>query len=402
MIRGRIEQIEEGCTEHRRSEPTPCYRVRHSGLLEKTFKLIVSEERRSAGLTVLRLLASWCAVVYGGVVELRNRLFDLNLLTSHRSDCRVISVGNLAVGGTGKTPMVLWLAQFLMDEGWRVAIVSRGYRGQAGRKVCILSDGQSILAGPEETGDEPQLLARRLPEVPVLCCARRVSAVRAAVKLFRCQVAILDDGFQHRFLARDLDVVLLDSRSPLGNGRLFPRGVLRERVGSLARAQILVLSRFDGSRRAQENRRALSRKWPGKPIFTARHRPLRLFEASTGREQPASVLAKLRLAAFAGIGQPEDFFRALDDLGGRLVYASALPDHHALTSELLGRLVREASRYKPQLWVTTEKDWIRLPETIPEDMDLWVLVVELELDLGNGESAFKQLVRGSVSPETGC
>jgi tetraacyldisaccharide 4'-kinase len=368
------------------------YHIRYGGLLERVFRLIQDEEQRSARLTVLRLLATCCASVYGVVVQLRNRLFDAGLRSSKRVDCCVISVGNLTVGGTGKTPMVLWLARFLLQEGRRVAVVSRGYGGESKGRVRIVSDGRSILAGSRLSGDEPHLLAARLPAVPVLCSDRRPAAVQVALQRFQSQVVILDDGFQHRFLARDLDVVLLDARRPLGNGHLLPRGILREPEASLKRADALVLSRFDGSTRSRETHRALARRWPEKAIFRARHRPARLFDAATGREEPLSYLAGVRVGAFAGIGRPDDFFHCLSELGGMVVYASALPDHHPLTAALLESLASEAARLEPHLWLTTEKDWVRLPEILPERMDLWVLAIELDLE--SEEARFKEVVRG--------
>jgi len=125
------------------------------------------------------------------------------------------------MGGTGKTPMVIWLARFLSKEGWRVGVVSRGYKGEETKRVLVVSDGRNILAGSDISGDEPQLLARRLPGIPVLCSTKRALAAEAAVEQFRCEVVILDDGFQHRFIARNLDVVMLDSQKPFGNGSLM-------------------------------------------------------------------------------------------------------------------------------------------------------------------------------------
>jgi len=324
----------------------------------------------------------------------RNCLFDRGVLRSWRPRCRVVSVGNLTVGGTGKTPMVAWLAEFLQGEGRQVAVASRGYRGDCGRGICVVSDGSRILADVRLSGDEPQLLARRLPHVPVLCSGHRARAVAAAVEKFGIQAVILDDGFQHRRLARDLDLVLLDARSPFGNGWLFPRGPLREVPSAVRRAQALVLSRFDGSPPAEANRDKLAKRWPGKAIVTAAYRPVRLFEASTGRERPLSSLAGVRAAAFAGIAKPEAFFRSLEDLGARLVYSCALPDHHPLSPALLNNLVRAAASKKPELWLTTEKDWVRLPATPSPALNLWVLGIVI--DLGEDSSRFKDLVRRAL------
>lgn len=368
--------------------------IRVDGLMERMFQLVVADGRRSPGLALLRSLTVPAAGAYGLLVVVRNCLFDRGVLPSWRPRCRVVSVGNLTVGGTGKTPMVAWLAGFLQGEGWRVAVVSRGYGGACGSRICVVSDGSRILADVRLSGDEPQTLARRLPQVPVLCSAHRARAVASAVEEFEPQVVILDDGFQHRWLARDLDLVLLDARSPFGNGWLFPRGPLREAPSALRRAQALVLSRFDGSLPTEVNRQELAKMWPEKVIVTAMYRPDRLFEASTRRERPLSSLAGVRAAAFAGIAKPEAFFRTLEDLGARLVYSCALPDHSPLSPALLSNLVRAAAAKEPELWLTTEKDWVRLPATPHPAMDLWVLGIVL--DLGENSSRFKDLVRKAL------
>ncbi len=376
------------------------YHVQCSGLAEKIFKLILAEENRTIGVTILRLVASLVAWSYDKLTIARNLLFDLGIRRVHQLSCPVISVGNLAVGGTGKTPMVLWLTRFLSAEGWRVGIVSRGYRGEEVRRVLVVSDGKNILADSGVSGDEPQLLARWLPGIPVLCSTKRALAAEAAVEQFNCNVVVLDDGFQHRFLARNLDIVMLDSQNPFGNGSLFPRGTLRERTTALRRAQALVLSRFDGSQQAEQNREHVVRQWPDKAVVTALHRATRLFAATTQRERSLSSVKEKRLAAFAGIGRPDDFFNTVHDLGAKLVYAAALPDHHPLTAELLASLVQEASGLEPELWLTTEKDWVRLPEALPDSMELWVLAAELEV---NGDSSqLKTVVRGCLTTANGA
>jgi tetraacyldisaccharide 4'-kinase len=188
--------------------------VRYGGLQEKIFGLILEEDRQSVWVTLLRAIATLAAWLYAKVVALRNLLFDHGVLKVHRLNCPVISVGNLAIGGTGKTPMVVWLARLFSEEGYRVGIVSRGYGGVESRRVTVVSDGENILADQEISGDEPLMLARQLSGIPVLCSTKRVKAGKAAIEKFNCNALILDDGFQHRYLARDLDVVMLDSRDP--------------------------------------------------------------------------------------------------------------------------------------------------------------------------------------------
>ena len=374
--------------------PTGYYRVKHGGLAEKIYGLILAEEKQTLGIRILRMVATVVAWSYDKLTIFRNFLFDLRILKVHKLSCPVISVGNLAVGGTGKTPMVIWLARFLLEEGWRVGVVSRGYKGEKTEKVLVVSDGRNILAGSDISGDEPQLLARRLPGIPVLCSTKRALAAEAAVEQFRCEVVILDDGFQHRFVARNLDIVMFDSRYPFGDGSLFPRGILREQTTALTRAQVLVLSRFDGSEQAEQSHKNLVGQWPDKTIVTAAHRATHLFKATTQKELPLSSVENKRLAAFAGIGRPDDFFRTVRGLGADLVHTTALPDHHPLTIELLASLVEEASDQKPELWLTTEKDWVRLPSDLPDSMELMILAVEIDLD--GDSSLLKAVVQESL------
>jgi tetraacyldisaccharide 4'-kinase len=354
------------------------YQVKYGGFQEKVFRLILEEERRSLWVTFLRFLATLAAWFYDKTVALRNLLFDQGVLKIYRLSCPVISVGNLALGGTGKTPMVGWLARFFSQEGYRVGIVSRGYGGAESRRVTIVSDGENVLADQAISGDEPLMLARQLSGVPVLCSTKRVKAGKAAIEKFDCNVLILDDGFQHRYLARDLDVVMLDSRDPYGSDRVFPRGKMREKAEALARAHVLVLSHFDGSEGAEKHSDKLRREWPDKTIVTAIYRPIRIFSAADHRERPPNSLMGSRLAAFAGISQPDDFFQSIHNLGGRLVYTAPLPDHYPLTSDLLASLALDASRFKPEFWLTTEKDWVRLPKLVPQGMELWVMAMEID------------------------
>jgi len=197
-------------------------------------------------LKPLHVFFSLLSLPYGGAVRARNRLFDSGFLEQQRIGCPVISVGNLTVGGTGKTPMVILLAGMLKDRGLRPAVLSRGYGGKNRADVLVVSDGMRVLAGPDEAGDEPVLIARRLGDVPVLAGPKRVITGRHALEHFSVDAILLDDGFQHRYLHRDLDIVLLDSRQPLGNGFLLPRGPLREPPSALARAGVIAFTRSKG------------------------------------------------------------------------------------------------------------------------------------------------------------
>jgi tetraacyldisaccharide 4'-kinase len=252
-------------------------------------------------------------------------------------------VGNLTLGGTGKTPMVEWVSRWYRARGVRVAILSRGYGQQGGRN------------------DEARVLDENLPDVPHLQGADRVDLAHRAVEELESELLVLDDGFQHRRLARDLDIVLLDALMPFGLGRIFPRGLLREPVGSLRRAGVVVLSRADlideaarAAVRTEAERRAGPLRWA-----EARHAPLDLID-DEGASTPLGSLEGRTIAAFCGIGNPEGFRRTLETLGVSVVGFRAFPDHHAYSAADVADLTAWALSLGADLALTTQKDSVKL------------------------------------------
>jgi tetraacyldisaccharide 4'-kinase len=298
---------------------------------------------------------------YGGAVRTRNRLFDNGFLKQQRIGCPVISVGNLTVGGTGKTPMVILLAGMLKDRGLRPAVLSRGYGGKSTADVLVVSDGRQVFAGPEQAGDEPVLIARRLKDVPVLAGTKRAVTGQYALEHFDVDTILLDDGFQHRYLKRDLDIVLLDSRQPLGNGFLLPRGPLREPPSALGRAGIIVFTRSGGCKAEPIDER-LSGSLSGRVVLRTRVRPTSL-TTREGEELPLSFLQGKRIFAFAGIAQPDSFRQTIESLGGIIAGFRAFPDHHGYSSQDLGRIENEAGLVRSDILLATEKDLVKLSGT---------------------------------------
>jgi tetraacyldisaccharide 4'-kinase len=289
----------------------------------------------------------------------------------------VVSVGNLAVGGTGKTPVTAALARLFQAHGQKVAILSRGYGGQQ-RGVTCLSDGQNMFHKPPQVGEEAYWLARSLPGVVVYTGASRYEAGLAAWEQFRPDLFLLDDGFQHFQLHRDLDLVLLDAAAPFGNGHLLPRGTLREPKSALNAAQALILTRYQGER-DRLTLTDLQAAFPRQTVLTAAIEPTaaRLFPG--GREEAPSALTGRNLLAFAGLARPEVFQKTLKELGVSLAGFRAFPDHYALTPPELDSLVREAQASGAAALVTTAKDWARLGEEWDAPLPLWVLEVEARL-----------------------
>ena len=310
------------------------------------------EGERTAGASALRLLS----LPYGAAVALRNRLYDRGLIRQTKLPCPVISVGNLTVGGTGKTPTVIFIANLLKERGYRPAVLSRGYGGNVKASVNIVSDGNRVLLGWRDAGDEPILIAGAAPGVPVLTGSRRLLTGRAAVGRFGADVLILDDAFQHRALFRNLDIVLADAVRPFGNGFILPRGPLREMPEALRRAHLLIRTGAEAD--PTDPLQGAS----GLPSFRGIHRPLGLVEAGTGRVLPLAELKGRRVCAFAGIGRPEAFRRSLTGLGAEFASFRAFPDHHPYSRTDIDALRRLADENGAGRIVTTEKDAVRLAD----------------------------------------
>jgi len=292
------------------------------------------------------------AALYAVAVGARNRYFDRPGATK-RAALPVISVGNLTTGGTGKTPIVAWLARGLLERGRRPAVVSRGYGGTAGSGPLVVSTGVGPTCETVRCGDEPYLLARTLPGVTVVVGSDRYAGTEAARKS-GADVVVLDDGFQHRRLHRDLDLVLLDSGSPFDNGRLLPAGLLRERLRGLARADAVLITRTLRGERHPEIERAIRQHNRDVPISLAGHEPVGFVDLRGNTVAPPT-----RALGFSGIGNPDSFRNDLRDLGIDLVDFRAFPDHHPYTAEELRRLSDDASAVGSKL-VTTEKDLVRI------------------------------------------
>lgn len=327
------------------------------------------------------LLLGALAGGYRRLLEARAWLYDRGVLRSQALPCPVVSVGNLTVGGTGKTPAVELAVRTLGELGHRPAVVSRGYRRQS-RGVQVVADTASIRLDPEDAGDEPFLLARRLPRIPVIVGAHRYQAARLAVERFHATAVVLDDGFQHKTLVKDLEIVMTRARHPWGNGRLLPGGPLREPLAALSRAHLIVATGARTAMDLEELRSAAARWAPHVPVLTARYAPVECWEAERTRARPLDSLAGARLVAFAGIASPRAFGATLDDLGVVVLEEIAYPDHHWYSPDDIRRLSLRARQLGAEGLVTTEKDWVRLRRQPLPGHPLYVISVQLELLTG--------------------
>lgn len=344
------------------------------------FRRLVDGSRRGRAADLARAGLAALAVPYSAVVRARNIGYDRGLLAIHTATVPVVSVGNLTLGGTGKTPLVAWVAGRCTSAGRRPAIVSRGYGVARGR-----------------TSDEAAELAIVLPGVPHLADRDRVAAAAAAASA-GADVVVLDDGFQHRRLARNLDIVAIDATDPFGCGRMFPRGLLREPLRGLARAQAAVLTRADAV--DADRRRAIREVYldagrgAGPHIWAeAVHAPHRL-RTSAGCELPLDVLRGRRVAAFCGIGNPEAFRRTLAGLGADLVEFDAFPDHHAYGGADVADLGARSKTAQAEFVVTTLKDLVKLPHETLAGIPL--VAVEITLRLVAGADDLDRLIRSAI------
>ena len=341
-----------------------------------------SSEPGVAG-ALLRAPLSLAALAFRAGAAIRNALYDAGFLRSARATAPVVSVGNLAVGGAGKTPAAIAIALRLLARGRRPAVLSRGYGAVRG-DPRVVSDGSRVLLSAAEGGDEPSLVARRLPGVAVLCGPRRTELARTAVEDLGADVLVLDDGFQHRALARDLDVAVLDAARPFGNGRLLPAGPLREGRGALRRAGLVWLSRIDqADGDAVAALRSLAREATGRGPVESRHAPVDVLDGSLARSLGRDALRGRRVLMLAGIARPEGFRRTLASMGAEVAEERIFPDHHRFTAGEVREALAAADRSRCDAVATTEKDAVRLPAEAASDRRLRVVRIEAEIVRGS-------------------
>ena len=338
---------------------------------------------REKALRLMRPVLAPFSLLYGAGVLLRLSVF--RRLPGASLPGFVVSIGNVTAGGTGKTPAACLIAEWGLREGYRVAVLSRGYRGRYQEKVLVVSDGNQVRAGPLEAGDEPYLIAKRLPGVPVLVSKKRQLAGAQAHERFGTNFFVLDDGFQHLSLARDLNLVLIDATNPFGNGHLLPWGPLREPVRQLERADAFIITRSEGS--GSDLGAYLGRQFPSKAVFYSMHTPTELIFPYRGQTQGPDFLKGKRTIAFAGIGRPGAFRDTLLDLGVELPLFMGFRDHHSFRRQEVQALIRERERLGADYLLTTEKDWVRVENLGLHDPQLAYLRISFSL-LSGGDTFF--------------
>lgn len=344
-----------------------------------------------------RLLASalgraflWLlSLPYGLAVRLRNLLYNWGILASQRLPARTVCIGNLTAGGTGKTSAVLLAATTLQKRDIKAAILSRGYRRPKSRKkVLVLLETHNIPW--QEAGDEPWMMHQALKglQVPILISPNRYRAGRKAVTYYTPDVVLLDDGFQHRQLRRDLDIVLINALDPFGGGHLLPLGTLREPLGALKRAGMALITHADlvDEDRLSELRRAIEEAAPGLPLAEAVHRPDFLLDLKKEQKRRLSHVKDQKVACLSGIGDPQSFESILRKLGAEVVQLWRFPDHHPYTEEEL-RSIENARNGIPL--ITTFKDFPRLPKGWQEILSGEVLALGVRMEITKGKALWE-------------
>jgi tetraacyldisaccharide 4'-kinase len=323
------------------------------------------------------------SLLYALIMRWRRGLYRRGILPSSALPCPVVSVGNITLGGTGKTPLVIYLAQLFQRRGLKVAVLSRGYRSESRTEVTVVSDGTRLLLCPREAGDEPAMLAKALPGTPIIIGRDRVRSGRLACAQFSPEVILLDDGFQHLPLKRDADIVLVDRHYGFGNGCLIPRGILREPLSALQAADIIILTKTTGETRQHPAEQLIAARNPRAPVCYAAYAVRGLTTLDGSPAGGLQQLAGKKVLALAGIGNPGYFTHLLRSNGVRVAEEMILPDHHRYTVADAERLAACVSRV--DCIITTAKDGCKMAGAGFDHLP--VLVLDIMVEMGD-EPAF--------------
>ncbi len=361
----------------------------------ETFAIdVILERRYGRRADLLRAVLLQLSTLYRGIVQFRLALYRHRWMRERSPGISVISVGNISVGGTGKTPVVEMLARELTAGGRRVAILSRGYKSVSKPLLVrlfhqftgktptfiprIVSDGRSLLLDARVGGDEPFMLANNLRGVVVLVDKDRVKSAIYAAEHFGCDTILLDDGLQYLRLDRRVEVVLVDRQAPFGNGFMLPRGTLREPPANLHRATHIFLTKCTGddnsaliARIREHNRTA--------DIIECRHRAVHLRNLLTGEIKPLAYLDGLAIGSLCGIAAPDSFEDALRNLGANLELTKTYTDHHRYSGREIENFVRRCAKRNLAAILTTEKDAVRIPRILDPEVPMFYLRVEIEI-----------------------
>lgn len=350
------------------------------------------------------------SLIYAGLVNLKLAGYRVGVFRHRKLDCFVISLGNVTVGGTGKTPTAQRLATDIRDMGYHVVILNRGYRAKWHGKVGIVSDGKRLHMTAAEAGDEAFMLAKHLPNVPVLIGADRSVTGKYAIEHFGAEVAILDDGYQHWQLERDMDILLVDAVNVFGNGYILPRGTLREPVSHISRADVCLMTKVDqaadGS--CEYIRKTVRKNNPGAQILESIHQPRCFIPLAdwyvdiAGDGIDVDQMRGKKIMAVSAIGNPASFEQTLSDLGAVIIESLRYPDHHDYNMREMTDVLHQAKNMGAEAIVITEKDAVKVPaELIQAGMEIPVYVICVEVKFQQGSEEFRQLLKKRLEEQLG-
>jgi tetraacyldisaccharide 4'-kinase len=350
------------------------------GIMQKTdnWQRIWNDDGSSNRFRPARIILYIISLLYRLMINLRNRLYDHKIFQEVKLPCPVISVGNITTGGTGKTPCVIWLAQMLQEQGFKPAVLSRGYGGNSSSPANIVSDGSNILLSCTIAGDEPLLIAQSLNGIPVITGPKRILTGQTAIDNFGVNVLICDDAFQHRQIFRNINLVLLDSEKPLGNGYMLPRGNLREPAEALNRADAFIQTRTN---KAMAVNGIISKLAATEniPVFVSCHKPVDAVKGDYSIKLPLTELQGKKVCAFAGIARPDSFKKIILAAGAQIISFDIFPDHHRYSQKELADICNNFLKNNADLLMTTEKDGMRLQEYTEFLRGIYLLRIELEI-----------------------
>ncbi len=350
------------------------------------------------------------SLIYGLLVNIKLAGYKYGIFQKQKLDCFVISLGNVTVGGTGKTPTAQRLARDIRDMGYRVVILNRGYRAKWHGEVGIVSDGKRLHMDAAEAGDEAYMLAKHLPEVPVLIGAERAKTGRYAIEHFGAEVAILDDGYQHWQLERDLDILLVDAVNVFGNGYILPRGTLREPISHISRADICLMTKVDQAAAGSCDyiRETVHRYNPEARIVESIHQPrcfIPLTEWYVNIASQGIDIAQMRgkrIMAVSAIGNPASFEQTLSDLGAVIIESLRYPDHHDYAMSEMTDIFQQAENAGAEAIVITEKDAVKIPADVArEKWSIPIYVICVEVNFQKGSEGLADLLKKRLAERLG-
>ena len=350
---------------------------------QNKFKNLISREKAGFGVILLRLLLRLLSVGYSIIIQLRNLMYSAGWLKAHRTDAIVISIGNITTGGTGKTPLVIWLCK-QMSSDYQCSILTRGYKTTKQKNEYLT--------------DEPAIFAESCPEINVIVNPDRVSGAEEAAIKFGSKVLIMDDGFQHRRLARDMDIITIDASLPFGYGKVLPAGLLREPVSSLKRADAVVITRCDevAENELSKIEEKLRQTNPDIVIAQSVHAPAYV-KSMDNKEIGLEELNGKKVYAFCGIGNPDSFLRTVKAAGAEIIDSTIFNDHHHYTEACIEDIFVQAKKLKADLILTTQKDQNKITQQTTLKTEISLAYIAIEIEFLSGEDKLRGLIEKTLA-----